>query len=445
MPTFTHSAICATLALLILIDRAHGAGPQIIDDFDGATKLSERWSAFGRITVERVPVPGDVKLDGVAGMMIRCEAEPRSALVASKTMTRPAFEQFDTIRFRIQVANATERSPVDFECRVHCADRNASLWRRWSVSNSQWQTINLPMQFFRFSQGANVQWEEAARFGIFFRQNSIVSIDDIQLIAKEEKNPFFEPKELGRLAMGEAARVSEGAHFAIITDEPRLESIKLMRELDQLQKLIARDFPKLAKPVRLVPVLVFRRERDYRAFWQRFSAVHASSSPPIRSDGYSALGVAASFYSEQYGSVRPVLLHEACHAYLAPILGLSNSSEWLHEGLANYYQLQWTKQDVHALTATMIQAHRHRPLRELLGGQRLKTDDYAQATLVMEWLLEEATRKQQLKAAVVEMRRSSSTDLNLLAERYFGQSIADLEKAWLRWAQNQLTEEPTIP
>jgi len=412
----------------------------LIEDFDGETKLSNRWTAAGEIQVARVNYEPNApdEINGAEGRVAECKASPRSLFLAKRGLRRPPFEHFDQIRFRIQVSEASAESPVTFEFQVRSEQRPATLWRKFVVDKDTWQVVTLPMQHFRYSSGSSLDWTEVSRIGVVFRERCDVKLDGFELVSSEkDSDPYFTPEEVGAFAFGEQLKTTSNERFAIMTDDDRVDRKRTLEQCDRLYELVFRDFPKLDKPKRQIPILVFSTERKYREFWPRLGSLYVASVPPVKSTGYSLLGIAGTFYSDKFGDVRPVLIHEACHAMLAPSIGLSNSSEWLHEGLANYYQLDWTKQDIHKLNRARLRNGKMRPLRELLSGQRIPMDDYAQVTLWTKWLLSDELRRKQFAKALREMRKRNSTRLEPICEDVFGEKLGELELGWLRWCEQQ--------
>ena len=109
--------------------------------------------------------------------------------------------------------------------------------------------------------------------------------------------------------------------------------------------------------------------------------------------GCGVSGVSGSYYSDDFGAVRPVYVHEFCHALLAQALGLSNASEWLHEGLASHYQLRWLKESARELLAQRIATGRLLSLETLANGKPIEVDAYADAALLIDWFLADKERK----------------------------------------------------
>jgi hypothetical protein len=409
-----------------------------LDDFDGAEKLSQRWVAVGDIKLARVDVPAGVKHEGVRGMMVRAEAKAQAKFAAAPSFARPDYEKAQSIRFRAKADEVSAEKPLTLEFQVYSDQRRAWFWRKVTLDKPDWQTVELPLRYFRYSPGAALDWKETHRFAIHFRDAGTLSVDGFELVPGEGPHPaYLSAEELGRFAFGDEAVHFRGEPFVVVTDEQKLDGKAVLAALEELETLIERDFPDLPRATRPVLVLVFAEREAYQDFWPKFGERFNSVVPEVASDGYTLLGVAGSSYSDEYGPVRPSYVHEACHALLAQVLGIANQSEWLHEGLANYYQLHWTGQDVHALMRDRIEAGKHVPLEALLNGQSISARDYGQAVLFVEWLVEDPARRKAFWSAMLEMKERASTDLAPLAAKHFGKTLAEMEAAWLEWARGQ--------
>ena len=147
------------------------------------------------------------------------------------------------------------------------------------------------------------------------------------------------------------------------------------------------------------------------------------------------LGIAGSFYDSAQGSVRPVYLHEACHALIARTFGLASQGGWLQEGLANYYQLRWGKKDSGAFAQNLLAGRRLVPLAKLLDGSPVGTKNYAQVALFIEWIL--ATRKERLLPAIRAMAKQGSSSFAPIAQAHFGTSLVVLEREWIDWLKTR--------
>ena len=427
--------------VVALIFAARGSAAELItlDDFDGAAKLSAGWTAAGKISVSRLAVPPNVRHEGVQDKFILAKAGKSARLLVKPGFPRPAYEKASAIRLRAKADGVSAEKPLVFEFQVFSSKRPAWLWRKVTIDREGWQTLELPLRYFRHSPGAALDWEEAHRMVFSFRNAGSLSIDNIQLVSGKGKHPaYLSAEELGRIAFGDKAIYYRGPPFVVVTDEKRLNGEAVLAALDELRQAIKRDFPRLGSTRRPVVLLIFAKREDFRLFWRTLGKRFRSIAPVVNSDGYAIFGVAGSSYSDTLGPVRPVYVHEACHALLAQLLGIPNQSEWLHEGVANFYQLRWSKQRVHLLTRSMIKEGRHVPLEKLLRGNRIAQRDYAQSVLFVKWLIEDAERRRQFESAMREMKQRSSTKLEPLLQKYFRMTLAQMEAAWLKWARGKL-------
>ena len=344
--------------------------PITLDDFDGLQKLSNSWVAFGEIELSRLDVPDSVKHAGVQGKFVRAVAGKAGKFAVNASFGRPNYERATAVRLRAKADGVSAENPLVFEFQVFSTERRAWFWRKVTMDRKGWQTIVLPLRYFRQSPGAVLDWKEVSRFAFHFRDAGTLSVDNIELLPDAQKHPaYLSPEELGRFAFGDDARYFRDEPFVVVTDDKRLDGKAVLNALDELQKMIKRDFPELPVPKRPVVMMVFEKQDEYKVFWRELGKQFNSIVPVVTSGGYSIFGVAGSYYSDEFGPVRPVYVQEVCHALLAQVLGVSNQSEWLHEGLANYYQLHWSKQDLLALTRNMIEREKHVPLKGLLWVQ----------------------------------------------------------------------------
>lgn len=434
-------SIAATIAVLLLVGGASAqVAPVTLEDFDGDEKLGTNWTALGDIQVSRVDVPEDVRHDGVRGKMVTAQASGNAKFAVKASFPRPTYRTAERLQLRLRADDVSQDKPLVIEFQVFSSQRRAWFWRKITLVESRWKTVELPLRYFRQSPGAVLEWREAHRFAIHFRNAGTLSLDNIQLVPGSGKNPaWMSPQELGKFAFKDKARHFSSVHFAVVTNEPRLDGEAVLAAFEELDRMIKRDLPEMPEPQRRVVCLIFADKARFQTFWRDLGQRFNSVVPVIRSDGYAIFGLAGSSYDDSFGAVRPVYVQEACHALLGQTLGVSNQSEWLHEGLANYYQLHWSGQDIHKLTRGMVEQKRHVPLSKLLNGERINTRDYAQAALFVKWLMTDKQRRSQFWSAIQEMKIRSSTTLAPLTETHFEQSLDELESAWLKWSTNQLT------
>ncbi len=408
------------------------------DDFE-ADGLAQRWTGVGDIRASREIEEGNA--------FVRVRADRGGILASRAGIPVPEYRKTGAIRFRCRVPEGFAVEDLVVEIQIYSESRRgARFWRKLDLTDEpvgQWLTSEIPLAFFRHSGGFHLDWGEVERFGFYFRNAGVLDLDDIAWVAANDRHPapWLTPQVLAPLAFGEATdvvRTIEAGRFVVLTDAP-VEAEGARLELARLEAAVAGIFPGVSRPrERRVPLLIFAAEGDYRNFWPSFGEAFDSISPPPRSDGYAALGVAAAWHDPAQGPVRPVLLHEACHALLAPEFGLANRSEWLHEGLASYFQLPWTGQDLVDLNRTRIRTGNLEPLAKLCDGSPISLEKYAQAALLVKWLVEDEERLESLRRAIERMSREGTTDLGKFVEDDFGISLEELETRWHRWAEGLL-------
>src|SRR5690606_25584290 len=135
--------------------------------------------------------------------------------------------------------------------------------------------------------------------------------------------------------------------FVVLTDHVDLDLDATLASLVQMQRRTERLFPALPMPSQPVPLLVFSSERAYRAFWDDYGTKVGSRGRPLPEDhGYTWQGIATAWYTDAFGPVRPLYVHEASHAFIERTLGIDAQRSWLFEGLGNLEQLEVSGQDV---------------------------------------------------------------------------------------------------
>jgi hypothetical protein len=230
----------------------------------------------------------------------------------------------------------------------------------------------------------------------------------------------------------------------VLTDARELDVDAVLVALDQMHVRTVARFPGLTLPEQSVPLLVFGSETAYRKFWAGFSADMGSRARPLAEDeGYTWLGVATAWYSNAYGAVRPVYVHEASHALIERALGLDAQRSWLFEGLGNVAQLDVSGQDIASVYRQgLMRSGVKMPVFEMLSGGAIPTTRYWQATLLMQFLLADAGRTHALAGALQDMRAAGSADLRPHLERHFGMDVPRFSAAFWAWAWSEFARGP---
>ena len=410
---------------------------KVLEDFDQPGGLADCWTASQGMFLERAVVSGDVRHEGVAGRMLKVKAVAGGYFASKSDFPDPRFAASSGVKFRINASGVSKQQPLVFEFQSFAQERKAWRWTKVSINSTGWQTVELPTRYFRHSGSAYLPWKETRRFAFRFRNAGRIELDGIELVdAPVDTHPStISLEELSRLAFGSKGKVHRSGSFAILTDEPRLKPAETFAELNRMLNMFLADFPGAKLPAQPIPLLIFSKESRYRSFWGELAKKFNSQGPVPPSGGYAMLGIAGSFYDPGQGSVRPVYLHEACHALIARTFGIASQGGWLQEGLANYYQLRWGKKDTGVFAQNLLANRRLVPLGKLLDGSPVGMKNYAQVALFIEWIL--ATRKERLLPAIRGLAKQGSSALAPLAQVHFGQSLASLEREWISWLKTR--------
>jgi hypothetical protein len=159
--------------------------------------------------------------------------------------------------------------------------------------------------------------------------------------------------------------------------------------------------------------IVFETADEYRQFIPRMARRFNLRIDPPDSDGYTLEGISVSSWSEKFGSLRPVFVHEFLHGYLSRTARLPLRGDWLHEGLATHFQLRLHPQDdlSQVIAAGLSSAERALPLNQLCDGRRIPTNRYWQAATLCQLLLSEPKYRRQLSKLFERLTTTNSTDL----------------------------------
>lgn len=420
--------------------------PILVDDFESASDFADAWKASPGMSARVVPLDDQPELDGVSGHVLLLTAEPRSFIEHSPM--RRIFVEGDTLIFRMNAISAGEETPVAVDVRFIAHNRAAWRSRLVRVTEPGWREYRLPLRTIAPVGGGYTLWEAVDRVGFSFRRAAAVAIDGVKLTRGADHNAaYFRPAQLGKLAFGEQMRAQTRAPFIVITDAPRLDADALLDKLTRLVEVVKTDLPDLKTPTRLVPILIFSDEADYRAFWPRLGEYYGIPLKTPASEGYTAVGVAGSFCADDACGLRAVWVHEAAHALLAPMLGLAANGSWLQEGLATRYQLRLMPQRDLAekvRTAAADPATRL-PLAKLVDGRRIDPAYYWQAASLVGFFLDQSDWRPRFIAALNGLSARGMSDLRLVLQSRLKVKLRGLERRWLEWVQHGASPATSAP
>ncbi|MEM7453950.1 MAG: hypothetical protein AAF456_06290 [Planctomycetota bacterium] len=407
----------------------------VICNFDSGS-LSEWGSAHGPVEVSRIEVPSDVRHEGVSGRMIEVVSRGPCALISNNGLEQTPYTDGSAIRFRACVPDLEADGTFVFEFRAWHEEMptRAHMLSKIEVAERGWKTYELPLPWFRPQSDNWMQWEEAGQYGFMFRGSGRILIDNVELVDATREFPSERsPEDLRAVAFGEGGSILRGDHFSIISDAEQLEPDVLMGQLVILFEMIKEDFPDVESPAPTICLIVFETEQGYREFWPRLGEMYKATVPVPQSSGYTLFDIPASFYLEQYESVRPVYLHEVTHALLTRTFGLAGNGNWVQEGLASHYQTRWSEQDLFELIRPLVEQDSLGSLEEICAIEQLPLNRYGEAAMLVRWLLQDEKRRPQFIELISDQSPARSLEIADVCRGYFEVSVAELESEWKAW------------
>ena len=324
---------------------------------------------------------------------------------------------------------AREHPSVELDIRLIEQDRQAYFWRRLEVAHVDWQQVVLPLDWFVWSQDRIPRWDRVRFLGFRLRDPGSVTIDTVWTEpAKQARDDFLDATDISRVAFPPPARDNHSDSAAteplrsrtletrdvqLLTNAPALELERLAAHLKLAASLVRTELPFLAEPNRGPVLIVFQSADEYRQCIPRMARRFNLRIDPPDSDGYTLAGISVSSWSDKFGSVRPVYVHEFLHGYLSRAARLSPRGDWLQEGLATHFQLRLHPQDdlPKVIATGLSSADRQLPLNELCDGRRIPTNRYWQAATLCQMLLSEPKYRRQLPKFFERLATANSSDL----------------------------------
>lgn len=312
----------------------------------------------------------------------------------------------------------TDERPETIELRCVEEDGRAHFWRKIELRHSGWKLIEVPLSAMRWGDQRAPRWDKVKNMVLFVRQPSELWIDSLWLSAGANNEAAeLAGERLARLAFprSDASQVAvvRREQVELISDCSKIDANKLA---DHLQSVAETVLKQLALPKQeglRGTLIVFDRDPDYRQFVPRLGAYWNAQAAEPQSGGFTVQAIATAAYSEQHGTLRPVFTHEFIHSLLARALHISNRGEWLHEGLANYYQLRFHPQEniAEIVRSGVEDPSSHLPLEKLCDGKPIPMNRYWQAMTVAEMLLTDEAYRASLPRLLEAFGTDGSTDL----------------------------------
>ena len=355
-------------------------------------------------------------------------------------------------------AEAKEQPTVELELRLLEADRKAYFWRRIEIAHVGWQKLLLPLDWFVWSDGRIPRWDKVTNIGFRLRDEGSFTIDTLwtepsvmprteftstELIARVAfpKPLFRSPEE--KSSGTSSLRTLETRDVQLLTNATSLELERLAAHCGLIAKQVRDDLPFLAAPTSSPQLIVFEESAQYRRFISRHARqlkvlVHVPDTP-----GFTFQGVSSSFWDADLGTLRPVFAHEFLHGYLSHTTRFPCHGEWLHEGLATYFQLKFHPQaNLDQLVRDGLSSpKKHAPINELCNGQHITLTQYWQAGTLCQMLLSEPRYRSELATLFQRLEAAGSTDLGPHLEPVWKTDWETLTADWRAFCERKFAKK----
>ena len=307
---------------------------------------ADGWKAGGLGLAETTVADGATPSGGRALTLVAQGERKNGRIGFARTATAITdWRSYRALSFHAKVA---ADAPVQMRVMGYRAPGPAALLKRFTLEPGDWREVVLPLSEFR--EDAIDQICDFSRIDVLLFRWDVtpgrVTVDDIALLPGDRGEASSLPTTAERLALAFPSgdgRAYESDDFLLLTNAPKLDD-------ESAQKLLARCAEGLAvlRDVYRVdgemgdpaPLLVFATRDEYVAYHERLGKRYRIGISRPRAAGLSVLGRATSSWSDDFGWDRPTFVHEAMHAALHRLLGVTTATNWLQESLANGVQVR---------------------------------------------------------------------------------------------------------
>jgi hypothetical protein len=381
--------------------------------------------------------PAGLPADGGKAMKVSGE---KGGFCYTRAGVLPAMAKVESVSFWLHFTpeDASKDQPVAIELQFIERDGKGKFWRRLDLVTPGWTRFVIPLRTMPCSEKRSPRWDRVEHLGIFLRGPATFWMDNFTLSTTPGLGPTWTPEQLCALAFPDAPAAQIASlskpDFAILTDCDKLELPVLEKQLDALIVRLRKDLLVKETPWTQPVLIVFKDQTAYREFTVRFAKVLNVKPIPPASGGYTVQGIATSFWVPERGSLRPVFAHELTHSWLDRVFDLpSGLGDWLQEGIANYYQLEFSPQA--DFGKGLLAAMKRRPvsLKSLCSGGRLLENQYGQAATLMRMLLTQEPYASRFPKLLEAVRATGNTDLSQYVKPVFDTTFEAMQDDWINF------------
>jgi hypothetical protein len=425
---------CFALTLVLLAVAASAEERETLSDFEAKTLP---FAETDDVELSRVAAAGDAPADGPQGSALLAKTAGKARFImrpggVDELLSASAIELWIH-----RDEEAAKRGPTTIELQFLERDGRARFWSKVRLDHAGWKKQALPLRWFRWSDGRVPDWKQVDRWGVYFRDAAELQIDNVVLVREDASDSALpSADDYARLAFGDRKKtqraIDDKQGLTVLSDAPLLEVDRLAAHLAKVKGELEVELGKpepLAWPATLI---ICATRAEYEAFFPRLAQQYQAEISPPRSGGFTALGVAASYWDEEQGTLRPVFTHEFVHSLLSRDYALPNSGDWLQEGLATLSQLRCHPQASlpKIVRDGIADPQSHEPLETLTNGERIAMTRYWQAATLCELLVTNEKYRASMPAIMKAIRAGGDTKLALYREKMLGVSWEELTADW---------------
>lgn len=429
------------------------------DEPKGAPSLLHDWKTSGGVELDFKEAPAGNSASGLALHM----RGPKDGFVYASLQKLPVeLVKCESLTFDLyRPANAPA---LTLQAHFIEPASKARFWRRIDLkgpSDGGWQRIEVPLRYMRWSNESDTrypQWQNVRYIGFRLCEAGEVYFDNIALQHETGIGAHISTEELAELAFPNSPldqlKRLQMPNLRLLSDAPELDVDALQVKMSELHKMLASDLWFLPEPDSPPTLLIFATRQQYLAFVPRLAHKLNSGSPQFDSGGFTLQSIGTSFWDwhKDFGPLRPVYFHEYVHSYLGRTALLPDNSNWLQEGIANFYQnelfpqenLPNTKDLRDIIIEGLDDQNKRDPLIKLASGKGINGNQYWQVLTLVRFLMESrkyGTRWEQLFKAFA---KNGSTDLRPLLRDVLKVSPEQFEREWMEFTRNYYTAHRTI-
>ncbi len=412
---------------------------------------SKNWETTegGEIDVVSGPAQKSDSNDSPSGKALHVRLPKNGVLKAKSSVIPNEWTNYSDISFWVyrEVAVAKNQQKVAADIRLRVKDGKGYYWRQIEINHSGWKRVSVPLRWFRLGDSRVPGWENVSHLEIIFNDRADLIIDTILVRSERKSGPLVTSDDLQEVAFPGVAegkvRSAINPDIWIMTNEPDLDLAVLTKHLQLVAARVTKDLslPKIQEG--RCPVLVVFASRQQFQSYPVHLAVKLNAEPILpRSAGFTTDAIGTSYWDPIAREKRPAFTHEFVHSLVERTLGINCRGDWLHEALANHYQLQFHPQPGLAEVVRAGFKKSGIPFSRLCNGMMVSSEHYWRLATLGEMLLTDEKYKSKIPALLAALSQAETTALQPHLENILKCTWDDLERDWKLHCAKQYDAAP---